>query len=143
MAEKPGLGKTRQERVETRLRQRQVVTGRLAAVKRPPYRVFSPHAGRLIPQPGGGISQARWSSVAVITSLFRACALAPSPSFHLQARVRPWVVSPAAHEAPFPVITRKNAQEKRATGNHKNERNSEYKQWSKEYRLHQELQFNF
>ncbi|KAJ1112183.1 hypothetical protein NDU88_000451 [Pleurodeles waltl] len=92
--------------------------------------------------------QQRWSQRSsrlsrFITSHFRACALAPSPSLHLQAHVRPWVVSPAAHEAPFPVITRKNAQEKRATGNHKNERNSEYKQWSKEYRSHQELKFNF
>ncbi|KAJ1112190.1 hypothetical protein NDU88_000458 [Pleurodeles waltl] len=88
-------------------------------------------------------ASAHRGSARVITSHFRACALAPSPSLHLQAHVRPWVVSPAAHEAPFPVITRKNAQEKRATGNHKNERNSEYKQWSREYRSHQELQFNF
>ncbi|KAJ1112186.1 hypothetical protein NDU88_000454 [Pleurodeles waltl] len=29
-----------------------VVTGRLAAVERPPYRVFSSYASRLIPQPG-------------------------------------------------------------------------------------------
>ncbi|KAJ1112185.1 hypothetical protein NDU88_000453 [Pleurodeles waltl] len=91
----------------------------------------------ILPSPGS------CPSLGFITSHFRACALAPSPSLHLQAHVRPWVVSPAAHEAPFPVITRKNAQEKRATGNHKNERNSEYKQWSKEYRSHKELQFNF
>ncbi|KAJ1112170.1 hypothetical protein NDU88_000438 [Pleurodeles waltl] len=80
-------------------------------------------AGKNIPE-DGRLDKQSLSKPRVITSLFRACALAPSPSFHLQARVRPWVVSPAAHEAPFPVITRKNAQEKRATGNHKNKRNS-------------------